>query len=397
LVFEHLRDLRVLSRIPKLSSSQLDEAVKLMRGLREVGFTNREIEVLVGGRWREATIKRHTRGVKTVRAHEKDRVLKLFSDCVERGYDIEELENFFHLKNILESKNYSYQILVNMMDKLLKLNTNVGEFNSLLNEIDVHNLSIEEIRNTVLTLEELKKYGIKFEEISKLLFVAAKYGGFKKILEALDLYDGLIQITKIMMDTKDEVRKLSGKIQLMESQENLMKAKMETFKAYFSIVKKLVNEYNFDIDSLTMIISLAEKHGDALKIIALLTKYNSLKDLENEVAEESEKLEMINVQMEEKRPKLAMLESFIGEANFKIGKIEAEYEKSLRLQNIVDMIEKPQELEMTPDGFNRLSLVLLRGMVEFAKHNHSSMEPWIKNAKYFVESAANVITRMLMS
>ena len=109
-----------------------------------------------------------------------------------------------------------------------------------------------------------------------------------------------------------------------------------------------------------------------------------------------EKLEKINIQIKEKRPELAMLESFIDEAHVKIGKIEAGHEKSLRLQNVADMIERPVELDMTPDGFTRLSLVLLRGMVEYANHNHPTLEAWIKNAKYHVESAANAITKMLM-
>jgi len=34
-----------------------------MKELRRHGFTNRDVEVLVGGRWKAATIKRDTRGV----------------------------------------------------------------------------------------------------------------------------------------------------------------------------------------------------------------------------------------------------------------------------------------------------------------------------------------------
>jgi hypothetical protein len=48
-----------------------------MRELRKNGFTNADISVIVDGKWKQPTIKKDTRGVKTVSNNERDKLLGL--------------------------------------------------------------------------------------------------------------------------------------------------------------------------------------------------------------------------------------------------------------------------------------------------------------------------------
>ena len=59
-----IRELIQVCRSPKLNKAQKEGIYGLMRRLRECGFTNKELSILVRGKISEASIKRNTRGAR---------------------------------------------------------------------------------------------------------------------------------------------------------------------------------------------------------------------------------------------------------------------------------------------------------------------------------------------
>ena len=104
-----LGSLLELARIPVLSRRQRDDAVSLMKELRREGFTNRDLAVLVGNRWKEPTIKKFTRGVKVRSTAERDVVLETFSRFTSAGKTLQDVEDYLAVNNQLDSQQLSFE------------------------------------------------------------------------------------------------------------------------------------------------------------------------------------------------------------------------------------------------------------------------------------------------
>jgi hypothetical protein len=91
-----------------------------MKILREHGFTNRDINVLVDGRWKEPTIKRYTRGAKAVSMVERDKLLRTLSDFSSTGSTIENLEHFLSYEQQISNLRIDHATVLNLIDAIIR-------------------------------------------------------------------------------------------------------------------------------------------------------------------------------------------------------------------------------------------------------------------------------------
>ena len=150
-----------------------------MRELRGFGFTNRDVEVLVGGRWKEATIKRYTRGVKVGSTEERDLVLETYSSFVAAGRTLEDVEGYLAVDNLLESQRVSLETIVQFISGLTSQRVNLSEFTDLYMEISDQEYTVTEISKDMDALRSLEQDGISRETMRELNRNTIKFGGLE--------------------------------------------------------------------------------------------------------------------------------------------------------------------------------------------------------------------------
>jgi DNA-binding transcriptional MerR regulator len=101
----------------RLSGSKRDEAISLIQELKSKGFKNRDIAVMTGRRWSEATVKKYTTGVKIVSTEERDKVLETFSTFVKEGKTIQEVEDYLERDKYLNSIGLTFEDIGTLISK----------------------------------------------------------------------------------------------------------------------------------------------------------------------------------------------------------------------------------------------------------------------------------------
>ena len=79
-VQEIVKELLGLAKVEHPSPEVLDKAKELMRELRKMGYTNEQVSMLTGHRWKESTVKLYTRGTTVKDPSPKQKVMDLLAD-----------------------------------------------------------------------------------------------------------------------------------------------------------------------------------------------------------------------------------------------------------------------------------------------------------------------------
>ena len=163
-----LGSLLELARIPVLSRRQRDDAVSLMKELRREGFTNRDLAVLVGNRWKEPTIKKFTRGVKVRSTAERDVVLETFSRFTSAGKTLKDVEDYLAVSNHLDSQQLSFETITTFIIEMTSQKFNLITLTNLYWEIEEQEYTVADISGGLEVLRSLKLEGISIDTMKEL-------------------------------------------------------------------------------------------------------------------------------------------------------------------------------------------------------------------------------------
>jgi hypothetical protein len=371
LIVDTVRELRALARIPKLSKPQRAEARALMRMLRELGFTNADVSVLVDGRWKEPTIKKDTRGVKTVSTDERDKLLRLVSDVADGGGTIQDLEDFLSYKIILYNLGVDYVGVITLVRGILRDGNQVVDLVYIKNLLDKSGLSVEDIIKHTVDMESLNRQGIFDQELNVLINLARIYGSFEGIQTALGKYGNIEAVKNTEILTRHN-------LSVLQSDYSKLEEKMKRLKPFVDFAEILIMNYSFNLESLDLLVQTAKKFGGFPGVLNALTEYSSLHNLRNEKAKEIKIGENLRIQTDAATLELINLSEKVREMHQDIGEIKANYAQSLQLQNIQDLLIRPREAEMDSTEFLRLVSALLLGMLEYGESNKESVKDWDK-------------------
>lgn len=342
-----------------------------MRMLRELGFTNADVSVLVDGRWKEPTIKKDTRGVKTVSTDERDRLLRLVSDVADGGGTIQDLEDFLSYKIILYNLGVDYVGVITLVRGILRDGNQVVDLVYVKNLLDKSGLSVEEIIKHTVDMESLNRQGIFDQDLNMLINLARIYGGFEGIQTALEKY-GNIEAVK-----SSEILARHN-LSVLQSDYSKLEEKMKSLKPFVDFAEILIMNYSFNLESLDLLVQTAKKFGGFPGVLNALTEYSSLHNLRNEKAKEVKIGENLRIQTDADTLELINLSEKVREMHQDIGEIKANYAQSLQLQKIQDLLIRPREAEMDSTEFLRLVSALLLGILEYGESNKESVKDWDK-------------------
>lgn len=371
LIVETIHELRDLIRIPKLSGPQREEAKMLMRELRKYGFTNADISVIIDGRWKTPTIKKFTRGVKIVSTDERDKLLRLLSDFASEGKSLQDLGEHREYKILLDSLGVDQEILAKFLSEIIRNRIQIRDLMFLNELLEKAGLTIDEVSNHSLIMENLHRQGITHSDLVQLQSNARSFGGLQGINSALKKYFDIETITNVEIKARYD-------LSILQSEYSKLEAKNTALKPFVDFAETLITKYSFNLESLDTLVKVAKKFGGPTSILDALAEYGSIHDLRLEKAREIKLSESFKRLTEAEYLEYINISDNVREMHEDLGEIKANYAQSLRLQRIHDLLTNPRKAKMEPIEFLRLVSALLSGTLEHAESNKESLKDWGK-------------------
>ena len=275
-----IRELSQLCRVPKLTEEQREKAYRLMRGLREYGFTNHELFVISKRKISEISIKRHTPGVEVRDTKEHDEIIELLTDFTDRGYEIGDIEGYKESKVALGDAGLTFIECTKFAKNSLLLGVDTQGLLKLGDELAERNLTAKSIRKNIDLNEGLETRGVTVEIQQGIRDAANKYGDPAAILRMVNASGGLIQITSDWVKGKDELAQAKVEKDQVQREKEKLENENITYKSYVDIARLLVTRYGFDLSSLEEFLAIAGKHGSPVGVIRAVNVYNEVSELE---------------------------------------------------------------------------------------------------------------------
>ena len=142
---------------------------------------------------------------------------------------------------------------------------------------------------------------------------------------------------------------------------------------FVDFAETLIMKYSFNLESLDILVKVAEKYGGSTSILIALTEYNSLHDLRLEKANEIILFENYKRITEAKNVEYSNIFDKVLEMHEYLGEIKANYGQSLRLQILASLLTKPRETKIDAIEFLRIVSAILSGILEYAEMNRGTL------------------------
>lgn len=366
-----------------------------MRKLRAHGFSNHDLEVILGGVWKEATIKRYTRGVKIVDTIERDEIMQTITELAARGIVHDDVQQTLEINRQLEKEGLTQEKIIQFFSNIRELRINLTDWINLQQEILELDVSIKEIETILNFIKKLREADLTTENITQLIGEAVKHQNISQFLQVISKYDNILTIQTEYNQLQENFENLKKTDDALKSLIERQETQYMTYQTYIDMAKKLINDYNFDIISLSTIMDIIQKMGNPFQVLNAINVYKNLEELNAVRLEELAKYNQLHDKIKKLTAEKITLEVSVIEMMTKVGEITSSLEGNLILQNIKEIIIKPQEADIAPVDFMRIALLLMTGMNSFATHHRLTIPDWEKHVKYNMILATEAITRMV--
>jgi len=140
---------------------------------------------------------------------------------------------------------------------------------------------------------------------------------------------------------------------------------------------------------------LAKKYGEPFKIFEAINVYKNMGEITTVIEAKRADSDRLSSEISNKEAELSALNNFIERANMAIGKIEANYERSLILQTISDLIYETETTEIKPETFLRTSLLVLTGIHSYARRHSVNLGNWDRDVDRWLKLTIEILTSIL--
>lgn len=343
--------------------------MEYMKILREHGFTNRDIYVIVEGRWKEPTIKRYTRGVKAVSMDERDKLLRTLSDFSSTGGTIENLEHFLSYEQRIKNLRIDHVTVLNLIDDIIREGFQIIDLIALKDLLIKSGITVDDIIKYMVAMEALNKEGIFDQELDLIINMARSFGGMAGLNKAFHKHGNLEAITNAEIMAKRN-------LVFVESEHSKLLIKYNSLKSFVDFAEILMTVYSFNLGTVGTLVKISEKFGGITSVLEALMEYGSLRELRLEKTREINLGRNFKIQTDAYSLELLDLSEKVKKMHQDIGEINANYKQSLRLQKIQDLLTKPRDAEIDSEEFLRIVSALLSGIIEYGDKNKESVAGW---------------------
>lgn len=338
-------ELRDLARRKPLPAKELDRAKGLMVRLREMGFTNREVSHLTDGGWSEPTVKLYTRGSTVKDPSPKNEAIKLLTELVDMGLSLNEVKDTISVVDKLRAKDLTVEDVSSFLEEARKFKVDVKEVFSLYKDLKASNLTVEDLRRALAYKVELESAGLMLNDLAKLSEASKAYGGFNRVVDAVDSYGGLEALKAEVSELDSKRGELKREI---EELKNIVKD-LEERKASVTNALRTYEELKqkgFDDKALNELRKASSKYGGVNEVLSAINAYESLKSLESFISEMEKKkadveaeVKRINAEHAYLQTIIGMCESLLYKYKFSISAINDMYELAKRYGKPLEVLK----------------------------------------------------------
>lgn len=289
-----------LASKPSLSKVEHNEAVDLMKKLKEAGITNDEISKLSKGKRTPSTIKFYTPGIRATHPSPWEDAVVLLNDLISTGLTLDDVEMAVSLHQTLKEKDITLDQVVDLIATTdaasIDLDTLIQAHENLMES----GLSLNDVQETLKFRKELVRRDISLDSLLQLVELVRKYGAPEQVIDAVSKYSSLTELqeqneiaNKELEDTRQELVSLHQEIDQACDKLSQMEEPIEACEK--------VKSLGFTEEILNRLSDLTYKYGGVvkmLKAIETFTDYSDIIDKVNKAKTNLAKLEAKTAQLE---------------------------------------------------------------------------------------------------
>jgi DNA repair exonuclease SbcCD ATPase subunit len=349
-VMEAIEELRELARRKPLRDEELARARELMKFLRECGFTNEEISKLTG--YSVPTVKLYTRGTAVKDPRPKEELLKILSQMIETGLDLESVEATLFMKADLEKKGISLEDISALLEEAKKSGIGIEELLKLHGELRNSGLSIAQLAEVLSYREALESVGLTTEGLKDLYETSKPFGGCKELLKLAKAYCSLQSIEAELEKVKgerakleEEAERLRREKEALERQAEDMKGEVEKLAEEKSRIEEVLELYEglrsrgFDEETFKRLEELSKKFGGAKEVLEAVSEYRSLAEIKEERSKVDADLKRVQAEYEYIMTTIGVLEELLYKHKFSSSAIVSVYRVAKKYGGPVEVLE----------------------------------------------------------
>jgi predicted nucleic acid-binding Zn-ribbon protein len=351
-----VEELNLLAERKPLKGNDLDRAKELMIMLREMGFTNKDISMLTGGKWSEPTVKIYTKGSSIKDSSIKDDALTMLYHMINKGLTIDDVKLTINVKGALDSKGVSLNDLLALLDEVKRSNLNLSELMNAYKAIKGSGLPLAKLNEVLSYKSMLDGLGLTVEGLREICKVSEAYGGYNGLINAIKAYDSLKAIESKVNALRLEQNKLEEHVNMLKEEVKGLEEEKSRIKDSLSLYEGL-RKLGFDEEMLKGIKNLSEKYGGANSVIEAINTYGSLDDLRREVKGLEDRKHNLELELKNIDDKYSHIKSIIDICNTLI------HEYKFSVQAITDIYEvakkygEPINILKAIEGYGELKAI----------------------------------------
>jgi hypothetical protein len=340
---ELVKELSELGKMKPLSGEKLTKAKKLMRQLREAGFTNEEVSQLTNQIWSKDTTKRYTRGTEVNDPAPKKRAMELLGELIARGMTLEEVERALSVRKGLETRGVSVDDVSGFLDDIKKSKIDMKDMLRVYWENKDSGLTLEQLTALRDYRSQLEAAGIKADGLRTIYETSKGYGGYDKVMEALKTYGDVLSLTREANDLENRKVQLQKSIEKSSADVANLEERKQQIQDALSTYEKLKKQ-GFDENSLDSLKASSEKYGGARGVLDAVNAYTKLTALQQTISETQRNLTNLESEVKNAKAEHSLLTTVIGMSKDLLYKHNFSVSAIVDIYNLAKKYGKPPEV-----------------------------------------------------
>ncbi|MGD0330939.1 MAG: hypothetical protein ABSB40_10980 [Nitrososphaeria archaeon] len=279
-----LRELKELGRRKPLSKLDLIRAKKLMKTLRELGYTNMEISNLTDGGWREPTVKIYTRGTTVKDSSQKRNIMQLLLQLVDMNLTLEDVKALISIKSSLDSKGTSLEAVTDLLKATEAAKASIGELIKTNNSLTLSKITVDQLKQILEYKKRYELMGLAPDHLKNMYTLLEKYGKYEFVIQAINTYNSLAELQRNLKVYDSKKIKLEIEINSLTKEISGLNQKRkeieEPLKKYDNLKGKGLDEA-----ALQELSKAREKFGSIGGVIRAVNSFGSLVDISSRISE----------------------------------------------------------------------------------------------------------------
>jgi hypothetical protein len=279
-----IKELVDLAQRHPIKGVELSRAKGLMRTLKQSGYTNKEIQQLTGNSWSESTIKLYTRNTTGIQPHLKANHLKLFDEIIHNNLSMVELKKSLVLVSELTNEASTFDDIIAILQYFQKEKTMIPYLTESLSKLKDDGIKVEKLVQLARYKDELDARGYDLDFMGRLYEFEKKYADRQKALQSILVYDNIAQIESELRKTRSERNELKTDIISQKKELAELMIQKEKLRMEISIVEEL-SSLGFTIMMLRELKELAGKYGhDISSLVKAINKYGDMTEIDSHLS-----------------------------------------------------------------------------------------------------------------